>query len=88
MYYIPRIIIFTSNLHSKCNSTNQVLAVIFYLHNSKSLNNINICSVHLKRHKNEAELAEDVAQLWILLILKTLEEIAIEGRESPLPFSL
>lgn len=68
----------TSNLHSECNSTNQVLAVLFYLHNSKSLNNRNICSVHLKRHKNEVELAENM-QLWILQILKPLEENVMEG---------
>lgn len=71
---------FTSNLHSKCNFTNEVLAVLFYFHNSKSSNNINICSVHLKRNKNKVELAENMEQLWILLILKTLEETVIEGK--------
>lgn len=68
-----------SNLHSECNSTHQVLAVLFYLHNSKPLNNINICSVDLKRHENEFELVESVVQLWILLILKILEGNIMEG---------
>lgn len=68
----------TSNLHSECSSINQVLAVLFYLQNSKLVNNIYICSVHLQRHKNEVELAKNMAELWILLILKTLEENVTE----------